>query len=113
VNIVVTSSCDSKSPQVRPCRKPIFALLEVEAGGETLQITQDTCGRSRASFALNMHPIIAISLGVLVATYVVLQLLLQLTQSKREPRLLESTLPFLNSAIGIFKHRANYLANLR
>lgn len=60
-----------------------------------------------------MHPIIAISLGVLVVTYVFLQLLLQLTQSKREPRLLESTLPFLDPAIGIFTHRANYLANLR
>jgi hypothetical protein len=60
-----------------------------------------------------MHPIIAIGLAVLVATYLLLQLLLHITQSKREPRLLESTLPFLDSAIGIFKHRANYLASLR
>ncbi|KAH3913975.1 hypothetical protein HBH56_096770 [Parastagonospora nodorum] len=66
-----------------------------------------------ASRILKMHPIIAISLAVLVATYLVLQLLLHLTQSKREPRLLESTLPFLDSAIDIFKHRANYLASLR
>jgi hypothetical protein len=60
-----------------------------------------------------MHPFIAIGLAIVVATYVALQLILHLTQDKREPRLLESTVPFFDSAIGIFKHRSNYLTHLR
>jgi hypothetical protein len=60
-----------------------------------------------------MHPVIAICLAILVVVYVTFQLLLHLTQSKREPRLLEATIPFFDAAIGILKHRANYLASLR
>jgi hypothetical protein len=60
-----------------------------------------------------MHPVIAIGLAAVVIIYVASHLLLHLTQSDREPRLLESRIPFFDSAIGIFKHRAGYLASLR
>jgi hypothetical protein len=60
-----------------------------------------------------MHLVIAIGLVAVVIIYVASQLLLHLTQSEREPRLLESNMPFFDSAIGIFKYRAGYLASLR
>jgi hypothetical protein len=60
-----------------------------------------------------MHPVITIGLAAVVIIYVASQLLLHLTQSEREPRLLKSNFPFFDSAIGIFKHRAGYLASLR
>jgi hypothetical protein len=60
-----------------------------------------------------MYPFIAIGLAVAVALYMALQLLLHVTQNEREPRLLESTLPFFDSAIGFLKHRAKYFSHLR
>ena len=61
----------------------------------------------------SMHQTLAVGLAMAVVMYLALQLLLRATQSKIEPRILEFTLPFFDSAIGILKHRANYLANLR
>jgi hypothetical protein len=60
-----------------------------------------------------MHPFFAIGFAIVVVVYVALQFLLHSTQSKREPRLLETTVPFFESAIGIFKYRTKYLARLR
>jgi archaellin len=60
-----------------------------------------------------MHTLIAFGLIAAVVAYVALQLLIHATQHKGEPRLLESKLPFIDSAIGILKHRANYLSKLR
>jgi hypothetical protein len=60
-----------------------------------------------------MYTFAAIAFVIIVAVYVILQLLLHLTQNKLEPQLLESTIPFFDSAIGILKHRANYLGSLR
>jgi hypothetical protein len=60
-----------------------------------------------------MYTFVAIAFIFGTSSYVILQLLLHLTQNKREPQLLESTIPFLDSAIGIFKHRVGYLESLR
>jgi hypothetical protein len=60
-----------------------------------------------------MSPSIAIGLATVVAIYLALQVILHLTQNNREPRLLESAVPFFDSAIGILQHRANYLNHLR
>ncbi|KAF1832832.1 cytochrome P450 [Decorospora gaudefroyi] len=60
-----------------------------------------------------MHPVVFICLEVAVIAYLALQFLLHGTQSKREPCLLETKVPFLDSAIGILRHRVNYLVNLR
>jgi hypothetical protein len=60
-----------------------------------------------------MQPYIAVAFAVAVVAYVALQLLLHGTQSKEEPCLLETSVPFLNPAIGILRERASYLANLR
>jgi hypothetical protein len=60
-----------------------------------------------------MHAFVAIAFVFVLISYFVLQFLLHHTQNKREPPLLESTIPFLDSAIGILKHRANYLGSLR
>jgi hypothetical protein len=57
--------------------------------------------------------LIALGLIAAVVAYVALQLLIHATQHKGEPRLLESKLPFFDSAIGILQHRANYLSKLR
>jgi nicotinamide riboside transporter PnuC len=60
-----------------------------------------------------MHPILVIGFAVVMFTYITLQFLLHLTQNTREPCLLESAVPFLDSAIGIMKYRAQYLMKLR
>jgi hypothetical protein len=60
-----------------------------------------------------MHTFVAVAFVSSLAIYIILQFLLHKTQSKREPLLLESTIPFFDSAIGILKHRANYLGSLR
>jgi hypothetical protein len=58
------------------------------------------------------HPL-AIVFALAVIAYVGLQVILHATQNEREPNLLESKVPFFDSAIGILQHRANYLTNLR
>jgi uncharacterized membrane protein YGL010W len=60
-----------------------------------------------------MQPFIAVAFAVVVIAYLALQLLLHGTQSKRKPCLLETSVPFLDSAIEILRERASYLANLR
>jgi hypothetical protein len=60
-----------------------------------------------------MHSSTAISLAGVVVMYLALQFLLHITQNGREPRLLESNIPFFDSAIGILKHRAEYFSYLR
>jgi hypothetical protein len=60
-----------------------------------------------------MQPLIAVAFAVAVIAYLTLQLVLHGTQSKKEPCLLETTVPFLDSAIGILRERASYLVNLR
>jgi hypothetical protein len=60
-----------------------------------------------------MHTFVAVAFGFILVSYALLQFLLHQTQNKKEPHLLESTVPFLDSAIGILKHRANYLGSLR
>lgn len=60
-----------------------------------------------------MHPSLIVGSAIAVFTYISLQLVLHATQNAREPLLLESTVPFLDSALGILRHKANYLAHLR
>ncbi|KAF1850255.1 cytochrome P450 [Cucurbitaria berberidis CBS 394.84] len=60
-----------------------------------------------------MHPSLVVGFAVAIIAYLALQFLLHGTQSKREPCILETTVPFFDSAIGILRHRANYLSNLR
>ena len=60
-----------------------------------------------------MQPYIAVALAATVVAYLALQLLLHGTQSKEEPCLLETSMPFLDFTIGILRERASYLANLR
>jgi hypothetical protein len=60
-----------------------------------------------------MQPLIAAAFAVAVIAYLTLQLVLHDTQSKKEPCLLETTVSFLDSAIGILRERASYLVNLR
>lgn len=59
-----------------------------------------------------MDQTFAIGFALLVFGYLALQILLHTTQNKREPPLVESTVPFLDSAIGIAVHRAKYLVRL-
>ncbi|KZM21372.1 Cholesterol 7-alpha-monooxygenase [Ascochyta rabiei] len=59
-----------------------------------------------------MSAILAIGAAIAVIAYTALRFLLHATQSVREPRLVESRLPFLDSVIGIARQRADYLANL-
>ncbi|KAF1935418.1 cytochrome P450 [Clathrospora elynae] len=60
-----------------------------------------------------MHTLLAVGVAIILFAYFILQALLHSTQNKREPRLLEFTVPFLDSAIGIMRHGASYLQNLR
>jgi hypothetical protein len=60
-----------------------------------------------------MQPLIAVTFAVAVIVYLTLQLVLYGTQNKKEPCLLETTVPFLDSAISFLRERASYLANLR
>ncbi|KAH7381244.1 cytochrome P450 [Phaeosphaeria sp. MPI-PUGE-AT-0046c] len=60
-----------------------------------------------------MHPVLAIIIIVAVCLYALLQTILYLTQSEREPPVLESSIPFMDFALGILKHRAGYMAQLR
>ena len=60
-----------------------------------------------------MYQALAFVFALAVIVYVGLKVILHATQDKREPNLLESKVPFFDSAIGILQHRANYLANLR
>ncbi|KAF1912175.1 cytochrome P450 [Ampelomyces quisqualis] len=60
---------------------------------------------------MNVYVTIGFIVGIFA--YAGLQLMLHLTQDKREPCILESRVPFLDSAIGIMNHRANYLAKLK
>lgn len=55
---------------------------------------------------------IAISATILFVLYLVLQCLLRITQSRREPCLTESTMPFIDPVIGMAKHQARYLGSL-
>ena len=61
----------------------------------------------------NMYGTLVIGFAFVASSYVALLVLLHLTQGKTEPCLLESTLPFLDSALGIMRHRADYLAHMR
>jgi hypothetical protein len=62
---------------------------------------------------VTMYPVLAIGLVIILFSYIVLYALLQFTQNRREPRLLEMAIPFFDSALGIMKHRAEYLNKLR
>lgn len=59
-----------------------------------------------------MHPILAIGVAIIVIVYLVLQCLLYVTQSTREPRLTENDFPFVDPVLGMAKHQARYLASL-
>ncbi|ORY10234.1 cytochrome P450 [Clohesyomyces aquaticus] len=68
---------------------------------------------ANALLITNTHPALAFILALGLSVYFALQILLHSTQNKREPRLLECTVPFFDSLIGITRHRANYVAHLR
>lgn len=57
--------------------------------------------------------LLTIGVAIAIIVYFVLQVSLHVTQSKREPRLAETRVPFLDSAFGIARQRVNYLASLR
>ncbi|KAH6629053.1 cytochrome P450 [Boeremia exigua] len=56
--------------------------------------------------------ILSIGAAIAIIAYLLLQLILHTTQDAREPRLVESKLPFCDSIIGIAKQRAGYLVGL-
>ncbi|KAI0606697.1 Cytochrome P450 [Pyrenophora tritici-repentis] len=60
-----------------------------------------------------MYSILAATVAVAVIAYLILQVLLHGTQSKEEPCLLETRVPFFDSAIGILRHGAGYLSVIR
>ena len=60
-----------------------------------------------------MYSILTTGIAVAVIIYLILQLLLHSTQSKEEPCLSETRVPFLDSAIGILRHGASYLSVVR
>lgn len=60
-----------------------------------------------------MHPLLALSFAIIVIGYLLLQLLLHTTQHKREPCLIESKLPFMDSAIGMMLRKTGYFEHLR
>ncbi|KAE8824005.1 hypothetical protein PTNB73_08963 [Pyrenophora teres f. teres] len=60
-----------------------------------------------------MYSILAVAIAVAVIAYLIPQLLLHGTQSKDEPCLLDTRVPFLDSAIGILRHGASYLSVVR
>ncbi|KAF1976962.1 cytochrome P450 [Bimuria novae-zelandiae CBS 107.79] len=60
-----------------------------------------------------MSSAVIVALVTFATIYVILQVLLRATQSKSEPRLLSAAVPFLGPAVGIARHKVNYLVNLR
>ncbi|KAL6709802.1 hypothetical protein ACN47E_000587 [Coniothyrium glycines] len=60
-----------------------------------------------------MHPFLAISIVTALVSYFALQFLLKSTQSSREPCLTNTAIPFFDSAIGILRHKVNYLTHLK
>lgn len=59
-----------------------------------------------------MSSSLVVAIAVLVILYLILQCLLRVTQSTREPCLTESNFPFLEPVIGMANHQARYLASL-
>jgi hypothetical protein len=60
-----------------------------------------------------MQPLIAVAFAVAVIAYLTFLLVLHGSQNKKEPCLLDTTVPFLDSAISILRERASYLVDLR
>ncbi|KAH7397376.1 cytochrome P450 [Pyrenochaeta sp. MPI-SDFR-AT-0127] len=56
---------------------------------------------------------LSISFFAAAVVYLALQILLIGTQSRKEPQLFPTATPFLDPAIGILRHKVNYLANFR
>lgn len=59
-----------------------------------------------------MPSILTLGAAIAVIVYLILKLLLLATQDSREPQTTESKVPFLDSMIGILRHRADYLSSL-
>lgn len=55
---------------------------------------------------------LAVGTAILIVLYLLLQCLLHVTQSTREPSLVESKVPFIDPVIGMAKYQAKYLASL-
>lgn len=60
-----------------------------------------------------MHPIFALGFSLAMIIYLILQAMLHATQNKREPAMMKSNVPFFDTAIDMFRHRAKYWATLR
>jgi hypothetical protein len=60
-----------------------------------------------------MHLLVAIVLVAFVATYAALQFALHATQSRSEPRLVRTLIPFFDSTLGFLEHKVNYLLHLK
>ncbi|KAL5382949.1 hypothetical protein DPSP01_006218 [Paraphaeosphaeria sporulosa] len=60
-----------------------------------------------------MPSTLAIVFVAVAIIYGTLYAVLHATQSKSEPRLIPTTIPFLDPAIGIARHKVNYLVSLR
>ncbi|KAH9879557.1 hypothetical protein IAQ61_001375 [Plenodomus lingam] len=65
------------------------------------------------AYYLDMCPLLAATIITSVLIYIFLQVLIHSTQNAKEPRLVQTHLPFLGSAIGILRHRGNYFSTLR
>lgn len=59
-----------------------------------------------------MYLLMAIVL-TFVATYAALQFALHATQSRLEPRLVKTVIPFFDSTVGFLQHRVNYFLHLK
>lgn len=60
-----------------------------------------------------MPLILTVIAVIIVVIYISLQVLIHITQDAREPRLVETRLPFLDPLIAFAKQRAGYLVGLR
>lgn len=60
-----------------------------------------------------MNSILLSALVAIGIVYGVLSALLHYTQSRKEPRTLQTIVPFLDPALGIAKHKVNYFVDLR
>jgi hypothetical protein len=93
--------------------QPLVKLeYEVYKGRDEMLSFNTATLQSSSQAGPKMYPIFTASVAIAVIGYLVLQVLLHATQDKKEPPLVESSLPFLDPAMGIAIHRASYLVRL-
>jgi hypothetical protein len=60
-----------------------------------------------------MHPAVTFGVGVAGSIYLLLRLLLRLTQDEREPPVILTHLPFISPLIGMIREKSQFHVRLR